>query len=155
MDKVYDLKIYRNQLYQTDGNVFTLLTDTPLKDYYITEAEYGGFINAYYGVTVDNQLVRIYLDGTEPTVLYQGQDDIWQFSDEGSKLYIGDGDSVIELDLQTQQWRTVFTHKDRFWFYCDYGNEKTLYIELVSGLHIAAYLYDLTTGVFTETGFRL
>lgn len=152
---VYDLEIYRNQLYQTDGNVFTLLTDTPLKDYYITEADYGGFINAYYGVTVDNQLVRIYLDGTEPTVLYQGKNDIWQLSDEGSKIYIGDGDTIVELDLQTQQWRTVFTHEDLSWFYCDYENENVLYIDLASGLHVVAYLYDLTTGELTETGYRL
>lgn len=151
----YDLEIYRNRLYQTDGNVFTPLTDIQLKDYYITEADYDGYINAYYGVTADNQLVRIYLDGTAPTVLYQGQDDIWQFSDEGSKLYIGDGDSIIELDLQTQQWRTVFTHKDISWFYCDYDNEKTLYIDLVSGLNIASYLYDLTTGEFEEVNYRL
>ena len=152
---VYHLKIYRNQLYQTDGNVFTLLTDTALKDYYITEAEYGGFINAYYGVTVDNQLVRIYLDGTEPTVLYQGKDDIWQLSYAGSKIYIGDGDTIVELDLQTQQWRTVFSHEDRFWFYCDYEDENMLYIDFVRGLHVAAYLYDLATGEFTEVGYRL
>lgn len=151
----YNLQIYRNHLYQTDGNTFTLLTDIPIKDYYITEADYGDFINAYYGITVDNKLVRIYLDGTEPAVLYQGQHDIRQVSVEGARIYIGDGDTIVELDLQTQQWRTVFTHADLSWFYCDYGNENVLYIDLASGLHVVAYLYDLTTGKLTETGYRL
>lgn len=153
---VYDLEIYRNQLYQTDGNVFTLLTDTPLKQYSIAEADYGNFINAYYGITVDNKLVRIYLDGTAPSVLYEGNN-LGHVSFSGEYLTIKDGDRIIQLDLNNQIYRTVFQHEDMIGMYFDYGEQShdVLYICLRRGLHSTGYLYNLKTGEFTEVGYRL
>lgn len=151
----HELESYHDCYYQVNGNTFTLLTDTPLHSYVRIMPLGDGEQEAYYGITRDNAFIRIYTDGSAPTVLYQGQEKIWTASDEGTRIYLGDGDTIVELDLQTQQWRTVFTHADLSWFYCDYGNENVLYIDLASGLHVVAYLYDLTTGKLTETGYRL
>lgn len=151
----YELESYRDYYYQVTGNEFTLLTETPLRSYVRIMSLGDGEHEAYYGITQDNAFIRIYADGSAPTVLYQGQGEIWTASDEETKIYLGDGDTIVELDLETQQWRTVFTHEDLSWFYCDYENENVLYIDLVSGLHIESYLYDLTTGKLTKTNYRL
>ena len=145
-----DIEVYQGCYYQVTGNEFKQLTDIPLRSCRLDPSQ-----QAYYAITQDDALIRIYTDGTAPTVLYQGQNGLGRMSWDGTKIYISDGNTIVELDLQTQQWRTVFTHEDLSWFYCDYENENTLYIDLVSGLHIASYLYDLTTGKLTETNFRL
>lgn len=145
-----DIEAYRGYYYQVVGNEFKLLADIPLR---ACQVDSEG--QAYYAVTQDHALIRIYTDGTAPTVLYQGQNIVGRIDFDKEEIYIRDGNTIVELNLQTQQYRTVFTHEDISGFYSDYENEHTLYIDLVSGLNITSYLYDLTTGKLTKTDFRL
>lgn len=147
------LVLHNHLLYLVSGNTFTRLADTPILEYRQTETAFDADAGAIYAITGDNDLVRVYTDGSAPTVLYSGQSTLYQLSYRGNMFYVIDGDSIVQLDLQTQQYRTVFSHEDLYWSYCD--SENVLYIDLTSGLHLASYLYDLTTGELTETGYRL
>lgn len=147
------LILHNDLLYLVSGNTFTLLTDIPIQAYRQTEAAFDAEDGIICAITQDNDLVRVYTDGTAPIVLYSGQSTLGRLSYMGSMLFVMDGSSIIQLDANTQQYRTVFTGEDLSWCYCD--SETVLYMELVSGLHVDAYLYDLTTGEITETGYRL
>ena len=86
--------------------------------------------------------------------MYQGEDlNISTFSRQGDMLCIRDGTRLIQLDMKNQRYRTIFTHENLTGAYFD--SENVLYINLTSGLHVAAYLYDLTTGEFEKVGYRL
>lgn len=148
----FKLELHQDHVYEMDGNTFTLVTDMPVRSVYRTYADQAESLNAYYGITPDNKLVRIYLDGSTPTVLYEGSD-LKYFRAEGSYLLILDGDSIILLDIEKQRYRTVFTHENLNYAYFD--DDHTLYIDLKRGLHVAAYLYDLTTGKLEKTNYRL
>ena len=146
------LKVYQDRVYEMEGNTFTLVTDMPVRSVNRTYADQSDSLNAYYGITPDNKLVRIYLDGQTPSVLYEGTD-LKYFSSEGSYLLVLDGNSIIQLDVENQRYRTLFTHENLSYAYFD--SDHALYIELKSGLHIAAYLYDVSTGKLKETNYRL
>lgn len=148
-----ELILHENLLYQVTGNTFARLTDTLILEYRRTEAAFVAEEDMIYAITLDNDLVRVYADGSNPVVLYNGQSELQLSSYWGNMLYVRDGDTIVQVDLQSQQYRTVFTSEDLSWFYCD--SENVLYIDMSSGLHLASYLYDLTTGELTETGYRL
>ena len=147
----FKLKVHQDRVYEMDGNTFTLVTDMPVLSVNRTYADQSDSLNAYYGITPDNKLVRIYLDGQTPSVLYEGTD-LKYFDSDGGYLLVLDGDSIIQLDVENQRYRTILTHKD-LRYASLYDN--TLYITLLSGLHVAAYLYDLSTGKLTETNYIL
>ena len=146
------LELHQNHVYEIDGNTFTLVTDMAVRSIYMTYADQSDSLNAYYGITPDNKFVRIYLDGQTPSVLYEGTD-LKYFSSEGSYLLVLDGNSIIQLDVENQRYKTLFTHENLNYAYFD--SDHVLYIELKSGLHVVAYLYDLSTGKLKETNYRL
>ena len=150
-----NLEVYQDHLYITAGNTFTLLTDIPIRSVFMTEVEWGESMNAYYGITADDQLVRLYPDGTAPTVLYQGTK-IRKIAAEGDYLVLLDDNQVVQLDLQNQSYRTVLHHDDILRLYFDYeAASSVVYIEMNRGLHSTGYLVDLTTGAVKEVGYRL
>lgn len=156
-DPGYSLKIYQNHVYSVVGNTFTLLTDIPIRSVYTAYAGYGDSTNAFYGITVDNRLVRLYPDGSTPTVLYQGTN-IRSICSSGDCMLVLDEDQVIQLDLREQKYRTVLRHEDILRMYFDYESgesSEVIYIEMNRGLHSTGYLYNLVTGEVTEVGYRL
>ena len=145
-EKTTYLRLYQGKIYSLEGNTFTYVNDTPVKVL--------SYRNGYYASTYDNKLIRLSQDGKEYVVLYQGEDlNISTFSRQGDMLCIRDGTRLIQLDMKNQRYRTIFTHENLTGAYFD--SENVLYINLTSGLHVAAYLYDLTTGEFKKVGYRL
>lgn len=149
-----NLEIYQNRLYTTAGNTFTLLTDVPIRSLYMTEADWGDSMNACYGITTDDQLVRLYLDGSTPAVLYQGTN-IRSICSSEDCMVILDEDQVIQLDLANQQFRTVLHHENILRMYFEVDSVDMLYFEMNRGLHSTGYLFNLVTGEATEVGYRL
>ena len=145
-EKTQQLSLYQGKVYSSEGNTFTCVNDA-----FVKELRYS---NGYYAFTEDNQLLRLSQDGKEYVVLYQGEElGTSTFSRNGDMLCIRDGASLIQLDLKNQRYRTVFTHENLRGAYFD--DENVLYMDLISGLHTASYLYDLTTGELKKVGYRL
>ena len=145
-EKTQQLSLYQGKVYSSEGNTFACANDALVKEL--------RYLNGYYAFTYDNELIRLSQDGKEYVVLYQGDDlSTSTFSRNGDMLCIRDGASLIQLDLKNQRYRSVFTHENLRWVYFD--DENVLYMDLISGLHTASYLYDLTTGEFKKVGYRL
>ena len=153
-DPEYDIVVYQNKVYTVIGNTFTLLTDTPIRSVYSIYSENYESINACYGIALDNRLVRLYPDGSTPTVLYQGTN-IRTICASDDSLVILDEDQVIQLDLREQKYRTVFRHENILWMYFEVESSEVLYIYMNRGLHSTGYLFSLVTGEVKEEGYRL
>ena len=144
------LVIHNGRAYIGNHADFTLLTDTPISYPHLLADEKGYAMDALYASTPDNCLIRVYLDGSAPTVLYRGTD-LGRFHAAGQLLTIMDDDKFIVLDTENQCYRVLFSHENLY--DAGYDGKNHLYIKLVSGLHRQAYICDLETGEFTETDY--
>ena len=141
------LVIHNDRSYIGNHADFTLLTDMPIRFHHLLSDEKGYDMDALYASTPDNCLIRVYLDGSTPTVIYEGTD-LGYVHVAGQCIMVVDGDQLIQIDLIEQRYRVLFTHEN---LYSAGGNFQSVYIELVSGLHKKAYDYNIETGEFTET----
>ena len=143
------LVIHNDRVYIGNHADFTLLTDTPIRSTRLLSDEKGYDMDALYASTPDNRFVRVYLDGSTPTVIYEGAD-LGYVHVAGQCIMVVDGNQLIQIDLNEQRYRVLFTHEN---LYRARGNFQSVEIELVSGLHKKVYSYNIETGEFTETDY--
>lgn len=138
--------------YGTDSKKLYLVRNgryTPYADFTLTNETVRE--DARYGVTDDNRLVQISHDGSLCNTLYAGKDTLVGFAFYENSVYFSDGDSLIELDLTTNQYRVILKQESikeiRLWK----SQGKTLIgIAAYAGLAIRQLGYNPVTGTVEQ-----
>ena len=143
--------------YGTDSKKLYLVRDgyyTPYADFTLTNETVRK--DARYATTDDNRLVQISHDGSLCNTLYAGKDTLVGFAFYENSIYFSDGDSLIELDLSTNQYRVILKQESIKEVQLWKSQGKTLIgIAAYAGLAIRQLGYDPVTGTVEQVSGML
>lgn len=139
---------------KTDGD-YQQIVDAPVKAA-IDTTECGIYVSE------DNRVFAVSYDGTEFVELYKAVGgEISELDYLAGTIILMDGNTLIQLDLQTLQYRQVLRHDNLKYFYLEELSrvdgekvEKGVYFEIYVGLYVRGYVIDLETGAL-DSGYRL
>lgn len=142
-------------LYFKNSGVYTKVLDFPVKAAVNTS-------QCIICLTTDDRVLAVSYDGTLSAELYKsvyGDLDDLDVSYYGNFVAFSDGDYVILIDLEKQEYREEVYHTDIHSFYLGvlYGDGfddvlkvPELYFEIAVGLYVNGYSIDLATGEVIE-----
>ena len=116
--------------------------------------------NAYIlCLTEDNRLLQISYDGQTVREVYRAQyGDLWELSCHQDQAVFLDGNTVIQVNLQTGEYRTLLEqdHMLEMCWWNDYDEEADadeLYFAVVHGMFYQQYVLNVETGEIEEVHF--
>lgn len=150
--------------YSDAGVPYLIVHGQPLEDQYVyydeenlltrgTDVSVTTAVNSthfLYCVTKDNTLLQVSHDGSTRNVLYTGESEIRNLAYANGRVYILDGDKIIELDVPALRYRVVLeqAHIVEFGIW---DNPGQIYFAVARGLHYQQYLFTPETGVLEQT----
>ncbi|MBQ8358893.1 MAG: hypothetical protein IJX37_03105 [Oscillospiraceae bacterium] len=156
--------------------------DSNMYLYAKTDGNYKKIVNVPIRMAVDTGTCAIYItadkksvvavsyDGTQSVELYravQGGVDYIRLGEvelktdgvrnglTAKRFVLRDGNTLVQIDLENQQYRELVKHPDLQGYQFDCGFGDVVYFEVYVGLYVSGYTIDLQTGELREKGYFL
>ena len=105
-----------------------------------------------YGITPDDTVVQLSIDGSICNTIYTSQNTLGEICYHAGSVYFLDGNQVIRINVITGTYNAILCCDG--WVRLDtWGNDDKLYILVVQGLYNQQYFFDPDTGVLREESF--
>jgi hypothetical protein len=133
------------RLNELGGATYTKPSDLPFREV-VASPHY------IYGITPDNTLVQLSIDGSICNTIYTSQNTLGEICYHAGSVYFLDGNQVIRINAITGTYSAIL--RCNGWVRLDtWGNDDKLYILVVQGLYNQQYFFDPDTSVLREESF--
>lgn len=139
-------------LYWVQDGKARILTDIP-----VTEVR--GFDDSLICLTEDGRVIQVSYDGAVAREVYTAKEgELQHISKIGNRVSFLDGDVIVEVDLETGQYRQLMRQayiiEAYYWGEeTEEGTAKEVYFAVRHGMFYQQYILDLSTGEIRETFF--
>lgn len=105
-----------------------------------------------YGITPDDTIVQLSIDGSICNTIYTSQNTLGEICYHAGSVYFLDGNQVIRINVITGTYNAILCCDG--WVRLDtWDNDDKLYILVVQGLYNQQYFFDPDTGLLREESF--